>query len=439
MRRLDRGLGPYQKIIAFFCTVAFSAACSGGALQRQGSAPTSLAEVPAVRLNFRYEADVPGPSEADKPQEERNAAVQSDFDQSRPQEMLDRTLPSPDKKRVLAIYHRASDVPAEFRLDMYSPDGKLLHKITPDTMAVHFPDTIVWAPDSSAVAFVGMVRAGSGEAETAPTDPGIATPSPVANANITVEANTQETPLEETNSAPPAAPTPASPTGVLTFRTEQIYICDAEGEAAKPVTQNEGLIYFYYVWSPDSTMLAALAATAREWQYLSYQADTKGEVFTPVGRPRIVEKNGRERRLDDALTAVFPVWSPDSSKVAEAFETQVRVYDAKGNNPTQAAIPLRNQLLISSQAYDREQQQKLQAANGSATEQSPVASQPNTLPDEKSLVSFNPITDLEWSSPDILYFRTAFIKRMKNEADSVQSFARWHRLVFSLQPPASNQ
>ena len=439
MRRLDRRAGPYRKIIAFCCTAAFLAACGGGAFQRQGSAPTSLAEVAAVRLNFRYEADVPGPSEAAKPPEERNAAVQSDFDQARPQEILDRTLPSPDKKRVLAIYHRATDVQAEFRLDMYTSDGKLLHKITPDTMAVHFPDTIVWAPDSSAVAFVGMVRASSGDAETAAPGPAAATPSPIADANISVGANAQETPPGEANVAPPASPTPESPTGVLTFRTEQIYVCDAEGEGTKPVTQNEGLIYFYYYWSPDSTMLAALAATAREWQYLSYQADTKGEVFTPIGRPRIVEKNGRERRLDDALTAVFPVWSPDSSKVADAFETQVRIYDAKGNNPTQAAIPLRNQLLISSQAYDREQQQKLQATNGESPPEQAPANQPNMLPDEKSLVSFNPITDLEWTSPDILYFRTAFIRRMKNEADSVQSFARWHRLVFSLQPAASNQ
>lgn len=414
--------------------------CQGGAVRQQNIAPGSLAEVPAVRLNFRFEPDVPGPSEAVKPAEERNAAVQSDFDQSRPQELLDRTLLSPDKKRVLAVYHRSSDVQAEFRLDMYLPDGKLLHKVTPDTMAVHFPDTIVWAPDSSAVAFVGMIRAGSDEAQAAPTVPTVETPPTAAsNANTAGGEETNET----TTAASPSA-TPLAPTGILTFRTEQIYICNAEGEGTKAITQNEGLIYFYYVWSPDSTMLAALAATAREWQYLSYQADTKGEAFTPMGRPRIVERNGRERRLDDALTAVRPVWSPDSSKVAEGFETQVRIYDAGGTSPTQAAIPLRNQLLISSQAYDREEQQKLQAANteGSPAAGQPAANQPtpplqpNTLPDEKSLVSFNPITDLQWTSPDLLYLRTAYIKRMKNEADSVQSFARWHRLVLTPQPSA---
>ena len=77
--------------------------------------------------------------------------------------------------------------------------------------------------------------------------------------------------------------------------------------------------------------------------------------------PFVIEKNGRERRLDDGLTAVQPVWSPDSAKVACAFEHQVRVYDSRGDTPTQAAIPMRNNLLISSQAYDREQQAKLDA------------------------------------------------------------------------------
>ena len=106
-------------------------------------------------------------------------------------------------------------------------------------------------------------------------------------------------------------------------------------------------------------MLAALATTAREWKYLEIVAGSKGETMVPLGRPRIIEKNGRERRLDDNLTAVHPVWSPDSAKVAAAFDTQIRIYDANGTNPTQAAIPLRNQLLISSQAYDRDQQRQI--------------------------------------------------------------------------------
>jgi hypothetical protein len=234
-------------------------------------------------------------------------------------------------------------------------------------------------------------------------------------------------------------PTPTPPSGILTLGTEQLYTCNADGDGTKPLTQNQGLIYFYYLWSPDGSMLAALAATSREWQVLQSSADSKGEAFIPAGRLRVVEKNGRERRLDDAPTSVRPVWSPDSAKVAEAFGTQIRIYDAGGITPTQAAVPLRNQLLISSQAYDRDQQQKLQAANsneatnstGNVTYNAEQAT--TTLPDEKSLVSFNPIVELDWTSDDILYLRTAYVKRMKNDADSVTSFARWHRLIFSYQ------
>jgi hypothetical protein len=241
------------------------------------------------------------------------------------------------------------------------------------------------------------------------------------------------------------APTPASPTGVLTFRTEQIYICDSEGSNLKPITQNEGLIYFYYVWSPDSSMLAALAATKRDWRYLEIIAEGKGEMLIPQGRLRVIEKNGRERRLDDNLTAVRPVWSPDSGKIAISFDTQVRIYDAGGTAPTQAAIPLRNQLLISSQAYDREQQRVGQAANttsdaNAAPTATPAPDQPlTTLPDEKLLVSYNPIIELEWPADNLLYLKTAYIRRMKNEADNVTSFSRWHRLALSAQAAANRQ
>lgn len=417
--------------------VLVAASCQKDNRTSQGSTPATLGEVPAARLNFRYEADVPGPADTNAKSDERNAAVQADFDGSRPQEVVDKTLAAPDKKHVLVVYHRATDVPSDYRLDMYSADGKLLRKITPDAMAAHFPDTIVWSPDSSAVAFVAMIRAGQDDSRSAPVNPTIEVP---AN---TVETNSENVNGEANSNVATAAPTPAAPTGILTFRTEQLYVCNADGDATKALTQNEGLIYFYYVWSPDSSALAALAATAREWQYVQSQADSKGEAFTPLGRPRVVEKNGRERRLDDALTTVRPVWSPDSAKVADAFDTQIRVYDAGGNNPTQAAIPLRNQLLISSQAYDRDQQKKLQAANSSNNETDANAATntaanteqgATTLPDEKSLVSYNPIIELEWSVDNILYLRTAYVKRMKNDADSVTSFARWHRLIFSYQP-----
>lgn len=406
-----------------------------------GAAPSSLSEVPAVRLNYRYEADVPPPDPSKDPaRDERSPSVQADFDANRGQEVLDKTLTSPDGKRVLAVYHKAGDLPSEFRLDMYTADGRILKKVTSDTMAVHFPDTIRWSPDSSTVAFVAMIRGASVD-ETAnepADDPEVSVAQPEVNANSAPAGDTNTNANADANAAAPG-PTLEVPTGILTFRTEQIYICDADGNGAKAITQNEGLIYFYYVWSPDSSMLAAVAAKSIEWKYLSDRADLAGEIFVPVGRPRVIEKNGRERRLDDALTAVQPVWSPDSAKIACAFDNQVRVYDAAGTAPTQAAIPLRNHLLLSAQAYDRDQAAKLDAnvqpdANAAPANTNTNAPAPTTLPDERTLVSYNPIVALNWTADDLLYFQTAYIKRMKNEADSVTSFQRWHRLVLSPQP-----
>ncbi|MDM7922106.1 MAG: hypothetical protein QUS14_07375, partial [Pyrinomonadaceae bacterium] len=57
-----------------------------------GGLPVSLADLPAVRLNFRYEGDVPAPELPPTAAEERNQAVQTDFDTNRPGEILDRTL-----------------------------------------------------------------------------------------------------------------------------------------------------------------------------------------------------------------------------------------------------------------------------------------------------------------------------------------------------------
>jgi hypothetical protein len=429
------------KLVSVLTAVVLIAACSSEKMPGGGGLPASLKEVPSVRLNFRYEADVPAPETTEKTgAEERNAAVQADFDQNRLEELVDRTVTSPDGKRVAVIYHRPLDLPNEFRLDMYTPDGKVLKKVTSDLMAVHFPDTIRWSPDSTSLAFLAMLRGASTEQTT--DDPNkielVPAATPVANANTNIDANAAQ-PADanvDANNAVAAAPTLEAPTGILTFRTEQLYLCDADGSGTKPVTQNEGFIYFYYVWAPDSSSLAALAAHAREWRELERRADAAGSVFVPLGRPRVIEKNGRERRLDDALTAVQPVWSPDSAKVAAAFETQVRIYDALGNNPTQAAIPLRNQLLISSQAYDQAQAQQLNAdANSPASNTNTAA--PSTLPDPSTLVSFNPIVLLNWSSPDILNFETAYVKRMKNEADSATSFVRWHRLILTPQPIAN--
>lgn len=413
--------------------------CQSDIFQSQPNAPVAMSAVPAVRLNFRFEADVPAPAgdAVNAAGQQIDAAVQADFDATRPFELLERTISSPDKKRILAVYRHIADVQAEYRLDMYSADGKPEKKLTSEAMAVHFPDTIVWSPDSGSLAFVAMIRAAPPFATGSPTP----TPPPQTTPSVDLNSVTDDSNSEISSPTPVPGPTLAAPTGILTFRTEQIYICAADGTGLKAITENEGLIYFYYAWSPDSTMLVALAATAREWRYLEVLAQGKGEMMTPQGRPRIIERNGRERRLDDNQTQVRPVWSPDSKKVAAAFENQIRIYDAAGTNPTQAAVPLRNQLLISSQAYDRQQQRALEAADPNSNSQSDANAAPDqplsTLPDEKLLVSYNPIVEIAWTADDLIYLQTAYLKRMANMADSVRSFSRWHRLILTPQVASS--
>lgn len=414
----------------FAFAVFMFTACQDTPKQTGGGLPASLGEVPAVRLNYRYEPDVPAPTEAAKTvaAEQIDPAIRLDFEQNRTQETVGRIIASPNGKRALVAYNRPTDQPDDFRLDMYSNDGTFLRKVSSDLMAVHFPATISWAPDSSAVAFVAMLRTASVADVTEPVER-LIEPGVIDATGADTNSNT---------AAVPASPTPAAPVGILLFRTEQMYITDAEGNNTRPLTQNESLIYYYYEWSPDSSMLATLAATYAEWRYLKAEAERKSETFVPQGRPRVVEKNGRERLLDDALTAIQPVWSPDSSKIACAFDKQIRIYDSGGTAPTQAAIPLRNNLLFSSKAYDTEQAKSMGEANAApqTNEASANTADPATgerLPDESTLVSFNPIVALHWPTDEQLYFQTAFIKRMLNEADSVSSFPRWHRLIFTPQ------
>ena len=100
-------------------------------------------------------------------------------------------------------------------------------------------------------------------------------------------------------------------------------------------------------------------------------------------------------------------------------------------------------------AYDREQATKLNVDPANANTNANTHSNanvnanvpatnlpPSALPDPNTLVSFNPIISLNWLTEDQLYFQTAFVKRMKNDADSVMSFPRWHRLILTPQQSA---
>lgn len=394
-----------------------------GDLAKPTVRPVSLRDVPAQKLSFRFEPDVLAPSAAENivasPAPEKLTAIQADFDQNRPQDALARTIISLDKQRVAAVYQTAADEKDEFRLDLYETTGRFIRHVTPENLSAVFPDAIAWSPNGENLAFIASRRLNSPVnqeiVQAAPRPPDL---DETQNSNL----------LPETSISP--ALTPAI---IPAFATEQIYLCNREGGELAALTKNENTIYFDFKWSPDSTMFAALSLKEREWRVLEERAQKAGEVFRPVGRLYLIEKNGGERRLEDIPTAVAPVWSPDSAKIATAFDKSVRIYDALGESPTAAAIQLQTSLLLSSKACD----EKL-AANQSCVNATAVApiDQNNSAPTSEP-VTFLPIVALSWPEDKTLYLETGFFKDYL-DGKSFRSYARWHRLNFSPQAAVLN-
>ena len=361
-------------------------------LERQRDVrPLVLRDVPAQRLAYRLEPDVTLPEEIKT--EDRNdkiEAIQIDFDTRRQGDALIRTVRSPDGQRALVLYGTADEPSQAFRIDIYSAEGSFLRNLTPPDLSCVFPETVAWSPDGNFITFIG--HKGATPTPT-PTPPGGVMPEPPE----TVEA------LAAASVAPAFGFVPL-------FSTEQIYICNRDGYDLKPLTSREGLIYFYASWAADGHALVAMACRESEW-------DAREKSFKlPTGRPRLITLDGQERLLDDELTEALPVWSPDSSKVATAFDADVRVYDAATNKPTQARIRLQDALIAASRAYEAKT-----AAPGNEGTQSESA-----IP-----ASFNPIIRLEWASPEKLYLESAYVRLIPN--DPITSFQRWHLLILSPQ------
>jgi hypothetical protein len=360
-------------------------------IERQNVVPRVLRDVPAKNLAYRLAADVTPPS-TDIEDLDKFAAVANDFSTKRKDEILLRTVVSPDGRRVLALYGTADEPGSTFRIDLYSSDGQFLRNLIPPDLSCVFPETVTWSPDGNFINFIAHRRVMPSPSPTPPNEP-----EPEAGAS----------PAPAPSIAPLFAP-------VASFNTEQIYICNRDGYDLKPLTSREGLIYFYFVWAPDGHAMAALACKEDEWTVRERQHKM------PAGRPRLIAPDGTERLLDDALTDALPVWSPDASKVATAFDTDVAIYDAGGKTPTQARLPLAEQLLAASAAYD--QKTTVRKANSNAN--TPTSS--SAVP-----ASFNPIVRLDWRRPETLYFQTAYVLLMPNE--TINTFQRWHSLNISAQ------
>ena len=66
-------------------------------------------------------------------------------------------------------------------------------------------------------------------------------------------------------------------------------------------------------------------------------------------------------------------------------------------------------------------------------DESPLDRFKSVLTGAARAIAHEPEVEVAWTAEDLLYAKTAYLKRMKNEADNVTSFSRWHRLVLSPQ------
>src|SRR5215216_1868290 len=371
--------------ITILLTLFFVTGCKT-VIDRQDVRPKVLRDVPARNLAYRLSPDVIAPSDAEDPAD-KVAAVANDFSTKRKDDALVRTVVSPDGRRVLALYGTADEPGSTFRIDLYNSDGQFLRNLIPPDLSCVFPETVTWSPDGTLINFIARKRVAPSPTPTPPNEP---EPDPAAS------------PVASPSAGPLFAP-------VASFNTEQIYICNRDGYDLKPLTSREGLIYFYFVWAPDGNAMAALACKEDEWNARERQFKL------PAGRPRLVALDGSERLLDDTLTDALPVWSPDASKIATAFDADVAIYDAGGKTPTQSRIPLRDPLIDASLAFEKTGTKK-PTSNTATT---------NTPP------SFNPIVRLDWRKPEALYFQTAFVRVMPSE--TINTFQRWHQLTLSAQ------
>ncbi|HVF45776.1 MAG TPA: hypothetical protein VM936_22300 [Pyrinomonadaceae bacterium] len=406
-------------------TAALLVASAAGCRQVQnaaglGARPKSLRDVPAERLSFRFEPDakeeaLPERLRRDEA-EEPMPGIKSAFETQRTTDALIRTVPDPSGLRALALYgtNDTSGSNSDFRIDLYSAEGAFVRNVLPRELTGVFPAEVAWSPDSQMFAFSGIRN---------PSATPTPTPEPAPPTGVGAPPVAPDLP-------PESAPTPAAPLipSVQTFKTEQVYVANRDGFELRPVTSREGLIYFKLSWSPDGRQLAALACKEDEY------AARMTEGLLPAGRPRLITLEGQERLLDDRLTEVAPVWSPDGSKVATAFGYDVAIYDASPSNPTGGGISLQEPMRAASAEYDARVFKK----NGPQSNAQPNA-QPNAQQGAAQsagaevLISLNPFVRLDWDEPETIYAETAFVRFYRNDPVPTFKYTRWHVLHISPQ------
>ncbi len=388
---------PFIVFIILAALVSGFASCASIRRSQQDVRARSLRDVPARGLAYRFEPDVgPPPGLSTEEANDKIEAILIDFNTRRTDDALVRTVRSPDGQRALVLYGVADEPSQEFHIDLYSSEGMFLRNLTPPELSCVFPEAVAWSPDGNFITFIGHKTMKP-------------TPSPTPPDALPTDQIPEASPLPSLAPAFPSVPV---------FSTEQIYICSRDGYDLKPLTSREGLIYFYAAWAPDNHALVAMACREVEWNA------REREFKLPTGRPRLITIEGKERLLDDELTEALPVWSPDSAKVATGFDTDVMIYDAATDKPTQARIRLRDTLLAASKLY---QDKHSGAQPGDDGQHAGVG----TSAESDIPPSFNPIIRLEWTSPEKLYLQTAYVRAFPNEP--ISTFQRWHLVQLSPQ------
>jgi hypothetical protein len=405
-----RRLTTITSVLPILFTLVFAAGCKS-VIEKQDVRPRVLRDVPARNLAYRLAPDVASPADLNQEQiNDPGQNVANHFAAKRQDDALVRTIVSPDGKRILALYGTENEPSSAFRIDLYSSDGEFLRNLIPPEISCLFPETVAWSPDGRFINFIARKRVSPSPTPTPPPEQAVPEPIP----------SPLGSPLPSPSIAPLFPP-------VASFLTEQIYICNRDGYDLKPLTSREGLIYFYFTWAPDSHAIVALACKEEEWNARERQYKM------PAGRPRLIAPDGSERLLDDELTEALPVWCPDASKVATAFDTDIAIYDAGGSTPTQGRVPLGEQLIAASVIYEEKSGTKKTVANENAKTNAKPGASPTPASSSTSSVppSFNPIVTLHWPTPETLYFKTAYVRVLPSE--TINTFQRWHQLDLSAQ------
>ena len=244
-----------------FTSLFLAASCNSKTNDAGAGTPAIQQAVLSTQLSYKFEPDVQLPEIPHNQPQNLDAAQQAitaQFSNERAEDTVDQIILSPDGRFAAVIYHRDKDADNDFRLDLYTAEGSPLYHLTNDELALRFPQSLRWSPDSNKIAFSAAQR-------------------------HLADASKTKMPAKSDEPAPNEADKTAirAPVGIPAFRCEQIYLAEADSGSVKPLTQHEGFIYYEFVFSPDSSKLAAMALHLSEWRAGERIADQAGEAFQP--------------------------------------------------------------------------------------------------------------------------------------------------------------